>query len=180
MSRLDGDAVVLSDGRRLTADIVVIAAGAWTPALLGTSDLPTSLRTKHIQYSWFEAEATALPAFVDETTGLYGRPGDDGRILAGLPSVRWDIDPQAPPPDLGLAAETEAAARRRLPGLIGYRSKTVSAADCSSDPPGLKLRHVTGAVHTFTGGSGGAAKTALAASRIAAWALLDHALEPFG
>ena len=51
----------------------------------------------------------------------------------------------------------------------------VSAADCYSDPPGLALRHVTGAMHTFTGGSGGAAKTALAASRIAARALLDKA-----
>ncbi len=174
-ARLEGDAVVLRDGRRLFGDRVVLAAGAWTPALLRASGLETSLRTKHIQYSWFSTAPAGLPAFVDETSGLYGRPAEDGRLLLGLPSSRWDIDPHAPPADPQLAAQVVAAAGRRLTRLTAHPDgPPVSAADCYSDPPGLALRPVTGTVHTFTGGSGGAAKTALAASRAAAKALLDQ------
>jgi hypothetical protein len=53
--------------------------------------------------------------------------------------------------------------------------RTFAAADCYHDPAGLALRPVTtgSALYTFTGGSGGAAKAALATSRAAAAALLD-------
>jgi hypothetical protein len=57
---------------------------------------------------------------------------------------------------------------------LGRPIRTVAAFDCYSDPPGLTLRPTSiPSVFTFTGGSGGAAKTALAASRLAAAALLS-------
>ncbi|MFG1804752.1 NAD(P)/FAD-dependent oxidoreductase [Micromonospora carbonacea] len=175
MARLDGDTVELRDGRRLAGDLVVVAAGAWTPGLLRAAGLSTCLRTKHIQYAHHAVRRADLPSFVDETSGLYGRPAGPGHLLLGLPSSRWDVDPAAPAPDAELAARARAVAALRLPGLdprpVG---PPVSAADCYSEPPGLALRAVSGTVHTFTGGSGGAAKTALAASRRAASALLDH------
>ncbi|MEV0005164.1 FAD-dependent oxidoreductase [Micromonospora sp. NPDC050980] len=175
MARLDGDTVELRDGRRLAGDLVVVAAGAWTPGLLRAAGLDTRLRTKHIQYAHHVVRRADLPSFVDETSGLYGRPAGPGRLLLGLPSSRWDVDPATPAPDAELAARVRVVAARRLPGLDPRPAgPPVSAADCYSEPPGLALRAVSRTVHTFTGGSGGAAKTALAASRRAASALLDH------
>ncbi|GAA3346930.1 hypothetical protein GCM10020358_59830 [Amorphoplanes nipponensis] len=175
MARLDDGAVVLRDGRRLTGDRVVVAAGAWTPALLRAAGFATDLRTKHIQYAYHAVTRDDLPSMVDETSGLYGRPAGPGRMLLGLPSGRWDPDPAAPEADAALAERVATVATLRLPGLdprpIG---PPVSAADCYSEPAGLALRAVAGSVHTFTGGSGGAAKTALAASRLAASTLLDR------
>ncbi|MFJ5543086.1 NAD(P)/FAD-dependent oxidoreductase [Micromonospora chalcea] len=174
VARLGDGAVELRDGRRLTGDLVVVAAGAWTPGLLRAAGLPTTLRTKHIQYAHHRTGRADLPCFVDGTSGLYGRPAGPGRVLLGLPSDRWDVDPPAPAPDTALAARVLAVAARRLPGLDPRPDgPPVSAADCYSDPPGLALHAVAGAVHTFTGGSGGAAKTVLAASRLAATALLN-------
>ncbi len=176
MARLDDGTVVLRDGRRLTGDLVVLAAGAWTPGLLRAAGLATALRTKHIQYGFHAVARDDLPSFVDDTSGLYGRPAGPGRMLLGLPSERWDVTPDAAPaPDAELAERVRTVAARRLPGLDPRPAgPPVSAADCYSEPAGLALRAVAGTVHTFTGGSGGAAKTALAASRLAARTLLDR------
>jgi glycine/D-amino acid oxidase-like deaminating enzyme len=170
---------VLRGGGVVTGDAVVVAAGGWTPALLRASGHPTALRTKHIQYALLRTGPVPLPSFVDGTTGLWGRPTDDGRLLVGLPSQRWDVDPSRPPPDAALAAEVRRVAQDRLGRLAAVPlDEVVSAADCYHDPPGLALRHVAGGQRgpvlcTFTGGSGGAAKTALAASRVAAETLLE-------
>lgn len=164
----------LCDGRTERYDVVVVAAGPWTPRLLEASGLPDArLRTRHVQYLLHPGHIARLPAFVDEVSGLYGRPTDDGGMLLGLPSGRWDVPPRTEP-DRALAARSVVTARRRFavplpPAAVG---RTVAAADCYADPPGLALRAVAGSgLFTFTGGSGGAAKTALAASRAAATAL---------
>ena len=162
--------VRLTGGTALGYDVVVVAAGAWTPGLLDGGPL----RTKCIQYSVFDAAVPGLGAFVDDTTGLYGRPVGDGAVLLGLPTNRWDVDPGAVRADPALADEVAACARRRLGVPAARPVRTVAAADCFHDPPGLALRRdpSTPAVATFTGGSGGAAKTVLAASRVAADALV--------
>ncbi|MFJ6149764.1 NAD(P)/FAD-dependent oxidoreductase [Micromonospora profundi] len=177
VARLDDDTVELRDGRRLTGDLVVVAAGAWTPGLLRSAGLTTTLRTKHIQYAHYAVARNDLPCFVDETSGLYGRPAGPGRLLLGLPSTRWDAEPPTPEPDVDLTEQVRATALLRLPGLDPRPlGPPVSAVDCYSEPAGLALRAVAGTAHTFTftGGSGGAAKTALAASRLAATALLTN------
>jgi glycine/D-amino acid oxidase-like deaminating enzyme len=109
------------------------------------------------------------PHFVDELTGVYGRPTIDGGLLLGVPTPHWDVDPDHPPIDPELPERAAAAATARFPDLrLGAVIRRVAAADCYTDPPGLALRPVDGPIFTFTGGSGGSVKTALAASARAA------------
>jgi glycine/D-amino acid oxidase-like deaminating enzyme len=166
----------LADGRPLRG-VVVLATGAGTPQLLAANGIahPSGvLRTKHIQVGRYPATGTGMPAFVDETSGLYGRGDGTGAVLLGLPSTRWDVAAQDPPEDPTLEARTRATAARRLPGLVtGPATRIVSAADCyhlptGGDPGGLALRTLGPGLWTFTGGSGAAAKIALSASRVAA------------
>ncbi|MFC4912047.1 NAD(P)/FAD-dependent oxidoreductase [Actinomadura gamaensis] len=157
-------------------DLVVLAAGPWTPGLLTRLGLARDgLRTKRVQYTVHEAEHGPGAAFVDETTSLYGRPYGD-HLLLGVPSDRYDVDPDDRRPEPALAHAASALARVTFPALrLGPAVRTVVAADCYHPDPGLRLRPVSGAsarLSTFTGGSGGAAKTALAASRTAAEELL--------
>jgi glycine/D-amino acid oxidase-like deaminating enzyme len=172
-------ALLLADGTTSSHDAVVVAAGPWTPALLRAGGLGRGLRTKQIQYTCYRGRPANLGVFVDETTGLYGRPTGDHGFLIGLPCDRWDVDPDDVRPDAALVDRLAGLAGRRLAwpaGCLDHPMRTVVSSDCYHDPPGLALRELaTGAaVFTFTGGSGGAAKTALAASRAAATALLGQ------
>jgi glycine/D-amino acid oxidase-like deaminating enzyme len=149
-------------------DRVVVAAGPWTPGLLRASGWPGDrYRTKSIQYAVYPATGWPPSAIVD-TTGMYGIPMVDG-VLIGLATDRWDVDPASPPYSATWQAEAVRLARSRFPELrLGPASRQVGAVDCYADGPGLALRSVAGSVFTFTGGAGGSAKTALAASRRAA------------
>jgi glycine/D-amino acid oxidase-like deaminating enzyme len=153
-------------------DLVVLATGRWTRRLLAASGLTAAgYRTKAIEYGIYEHEGCRPPAFIDDTSGLYGRPDGDGRVLLGLPSRRWDVDPDRPPCCPHATQRTAGTASARLPGLRLQRLvRRISAADCYTEPALLALRVVRDAsgLYTFSGGSGGAAKTALAASSIAA------------
>jgi glycine/D-amino acid oxidase-like deaminating enzyme len=172
-----GPQVHTADGVTLSYDAVVVAAGAWTSRLLASSGLGAAgLRTRQIQYSIHPALTGPLGAFVDDTAGLYGRPTVDGALVLGLPSTRWDVRPADVVPDAALAADVVARAYRRLRiPLVRTPTQVVASFDCYSEPPGLALRRCGpgSALFTFTGGSGGAAKTVLAASRVAAAALLS-------
>jgi glycine/D-amino acid oxidase-like deaminating enzyme len=175
-----GPLVRLGDGTERGYDVVVVAAGAWSLRLLAAAGTDCgALRTKRIQYSVYPGAPAGLGAFVDETSGLYGRPTDDGGLLIGLPSDEWDVDPDAVAPDGLLAARVAARARARLGAMIGNGTalRTVASFDGYAESPGLVLRPaepVTG-LYSFTGGSGGAAKTVLAASRRAVDDLLRRA-----
>ena len=154
-------------------DVVVAAAGAWTPALLRRSGLSSAgLRTKAIQYLLVGTKSTGWRGvFIDETTGLYGRPVSGNRFLLGLPTDRWDVGPGALSPDLLLnIGVLEVASRRLGLGLAAPQISTHTAVECYHSDPGLKLRPVESSsrLYSFTGGSGGAAKTVLAASQRAA------------
>lgn len=165
-------AVLTADGGELPYDRVVVAAGAWTPRLLDRSGLPAAgLRTKQIQYSVCETPLSGLGSFVDENSGLYGRPYGDGTFLLGLPCDRWNVDPDAVVPDEPLGQRVAESARLVFGVPVTVR-RTVVSSDCYHDPAGLVLRRIGPGLHTFTGGSGGAAKTVLRASRTAADALL--------
>jgi glycine/D-amino acid oxidase-like deaminating enzyme len=159
-------------------DAVVLAAGAWTPGLLRALGRPAEgYRTRSIQYTVYDAGPVRPPAFADERTGLYGLPTADGGMLIGLPTSQWDV-PAGPGDVTGsLHERAREAAAACLPGLkLGHARHRVAAADCFCDPPLLALRPVGGpapALFTFTGGSGGCAKTALAASRRAAHQLTE-------
>jgi glycine/D-amino acid oxidase-like deaminating enzyme len=143
-------------------DAVIVAAGAWTRDLVPG----TGLTTRQIQYGLYPVRVAGLPSFVDETSGLYGRPYDGGRMLFGLSSDRWGLPPEQISPDEELSAQVTACLGERL-GLAVRPEQVVASFDCYTEPAGLRLRRA-GDVLTFTGGSGGAAKSVLAASRVAA------------
>lgn len=155
-------------------DAVVLATGRWTPRLLAAAGRPCDIRTKAVQYALHPADWVP-PVFVDGVTGLWGRPAGPGTVLLGVPSDRWDVDPDRPGTEPELVGRAAAAARHRFGIPVGRPVTVVGAADAYADPPVLALRPVGGrpGLHTFTGGSGGAAKYALAAGRAAATALLS-------
>lgn len=156
------------DGVSHSCDLLVLAAGAWTPALLRASGWDSAgLSTKAIQYTVFGVDGWQPGTFVDEVSGLYGKAAENG-MLVGLPTQAWNIDPDAPPPDPALSQKVFELASSRFPRLrLHPGAQPVAAADCYSDDSLLALRPVPGTgdqIFTFTGGSGGAAKLALAAS----------------
>ena len=162
------------------SDAVVLAVGAWTPGLLRASGLSADgYRTRSIQYTVYDSGPVRPPAFADERTGLYGLPTADGGQLLGVPTTEWDAPPGITP--VTEAGDGAAGHERALrlangcfPGLkLGSVRRRVAAADCYCDPPVLALRTVGDRVYTFTGGSGGCAKSALAASRRAAHSLVS-------
>jgi glycine/D-amino acid oxidase-like deaminating enzyme len=176
VSRVTQDpAVWTADGTERRYDAVVLATGAWTPRILSDSGLPDDgLRTKQIQYSVCRAGLDFLVPFVDERTGLYGRWLRPGAFLLGLPSQRWDVNPDKVTRDLELADRVRRLAEETF-GVSVRVLRTVASFDCYRDPARLALRRVGTAerLYTFTGGSGGAAKTVLADSRAAAKVLLE-------
>jgi glycine/D-amino acid oxidase-like deaminating enzyme len=184
VDRISADplSVRLRDGQDHRADRVVVAAGAWSPGLLAGLERAGpgrhTLITKLIQYTRFETDAPpGLPAFVDETTGLYGRPDQNG-LLLGLPTTGWRVDPQQLEADAGLVTRVADVAQLRLGLRCPLRDQpntTVVGVDCYTEPTGLALRPVVPdcGIYSFTGGSGGSAKIVLAASRRAAAALTD-------
>ena len=162
-------------GERYRFDVVVLATGAATPGLLNRS----GLRTKRIQYSVHAVSGWRPTVFCDESTGLYGIPRADGTLLLGLATQAWDVPPTDRTFDPELTNRAAHLAQERFPRLrLGEPLRTVAVPDCYSDTADLRLRPVedaAGRLFTFTGGSGGAAKTALAASGRAAIQLADTA-----
>ncbi|GAA3029988.1 NAD(P)/FAD-dependent oxidoreductase [Streptomyces glomeratus] len=169
-----GVAVDCPDAER-RYDLVVLATGWRTGALLRRSGLPADApRVKLIQYDLYTVSGRRPPGFVDETSGLYGRPeGTDGMLL-GVPSDSWGETAERLRVSPEQRARAEGHAATRLPGLglVAHR-RTVVAADAYSASGLLRLRPTgLSSLFTFTGGSGGAAKSALAAGRRAAGLLL--------
>lgn len=168
----NGPVVCQINGQPREYDQVVLATGGWTGALLAACGLPASgYRTKSIQYTVYRTGSWRPEAFADEFTGLYGRPDPDG-LLLGLATDQWDVPPERPPVTPSLHQRARHLAQQRFPRLwIGAPVRTVGAVDCYCADPVLSLRPVpdTGQrLFTFTGGAGGAVKTALAASQLAA------------
>ncbi|MCM2424463.1 NAD(P)/FAD-dependent oxidoreductase [Streptomyces sp. RKAG337] len=178
LERPDGGEVSYRTGAaRGTADLMVVAAGAWTRRLLTGLGLPApDLRTKVIQCAVYATSGDRPPPFVDETSGLYGRPAGPGRMLLGLPTDRWDTDPGQ---RVFLDREERTVRRTaalRLPGLtLNAPHRFIAMSEAYAPEGRLALRAALpypSGLFTFTGGSGGAAKTALAAASVAAAELL--------
>jgi glycine/D-amino acid oxidase-like deaminating enzyme len=173
----DGTVTACSGRRLRTYDAVVVATGAWTPSVLSANGLPAAgLRTKAIRCATYAVCGRRPMPFADETSGLYGRPIADGQLMLGMATEEWDVVPGHRPATEAPHATAARIARRRMPWLqLGRVLTYINATDCYCDPPILALRPVAvepGPIWTFTGGSGGSVKTALAASRQAAEQLL--------
>lgn len=172
-----GGARCAIDGRSHDYDMVVLATGAWTGAVLAATGYPeTDFRVQSIQYSVHRTGSWRPPMFVDECIGVFGRPTADGGLLLGRPTGLWSVDPDAPPTtphlhDSAATLATDRFPRLRLTGVL----RRVSSADCYAATPILALRPVADQprLFTFTGGAGGSVKTALAASHRAAAQLIE-------
>jgi glycine/D-amino acid oxidase-like deaminating enzyme len=166
-----------------TYDIVIVAAGAGTGELLRRAGLPpVGLRTKLVQYGLYRRAGPPPPAFVDDTSGLYGRAGAADTVLLGVPSDVWDQPPHRVRPLPQLQRRAEQLAAERFPRLrLGPAVHVRAAADCYGPPGHVALRPVPGRprLHTFTAGCGGSAKLALAASAAAAHEL-EESLSSIG
>ena len=122
-ARPDGAAAVLDDGRRLEADRVVWACGAWLPALFGEL---LSLRITQQDVFYFGAgtawRTPGVPGWVDFEGAFYGLGDLDGRGVKVAPDVEGPpIDPETaervPVPAHEQAARAYLA--RRFPALAG-------------------------------------------------------------
>ncbi|MGI8665667.1 MAG: NAD(P)/FAD-dependent oxidoreductase [Jatrophihabitans sp.] len=169
-------------GERHRYDVLVLATGAWTPLLLSQHGFEAAgLRTKAIQYTVHQASGAWPTTFVDDLSDLFGKPVPGG-LLLGLPTHAWDVSPRGVRPDLELSRAAADLAVRRFPQLRLHSAATpVTAVDCYAASGTLALRPVSGSedrLFTFTGGTGSAAKTVLAASRQAAIQLVDGRPEP--
>lgn len=183
---LEGVEVTTAGTVRITAeslareyDIVVLAVGAWTPAVLSANGLPPgTYRTKSIRNIVYSTGDWRPPPFVDDINGLYGKPTADGDLMLGMPTTEWDVPAGRPPETPAWHERAVQLATSCFPRLrLGVERSRMSGADCYCDPPILSLREVTDASAgplTFTGGSGGSIKTVLAASERAATQLALH------
>jgi sarcosine oxidase len=91
-ARPDAGAVVLDDGRRLEADRVVWACGAWLPALFPGL---LSLRITHQDVFYFGASAAwrtpGVPGWVDYDAAAYGLGDLEGRGVKVSPDVEGPV-----------------------------------------------------------------------------------------
>ena len=172
-------------GERYRCDVVVLATGAWTPSVLRAAGFDDGgLGTKSIQYTIHRTSGALSSTFVDDESGLFGKPVPGDRLLLGLPTTGWSAPPEGIPADRALAERAAALAGRTFPALrLHSATPSVTAIDCYAESGLLALRPVPGAdgrLFTFTGGSGGAAKTALAASHRAAEQLAGQRADDVG
>lgn len=101
----------------IKAKIVVLAAGAWSKAILDPIEPISSFRTKTIQMSSYSVPSDSSPLlpFVDFTSGLYGRPLAPNEDSIGLPVNQWDINPEQEEfIDISEAVKTDCQYRLRL------------------------------------------------------------------
>lgn len=89
---------IRTQSENIEADLVILCGGAWSSqlALRSNINLPRSIRTKVIQMAKFNKGSHSnekVPAFIDESTGLYGRATSFNQLMIGVPTSEWDIDP---------------------------------------------------------------------------------------
>lgn len=94
--RWDGNRVrgVCTDEGELVARAVVLAAGCGVAGLLpAQARARLGLHTRRIRYALLSWPTRPLPALVDGTNGMWGRPVDADRLLVGRPVDEWDVPP---------------------------------------------------------------------------------------
>ncbi len=112
--------VRLDDARRLEADRVVVALGAWTRPFLEQQGLPLPTLAYRTHAALLRpARALDVPILHDAPHHYYLRPAPDGRVLVGDGTVLEPTEPAgfATTSDPGVVEGIVARAARRIPGL---------------------------------------------------------------
>jgi sarcosine oxidase len=181
-----GAAVRLDDGRRLEADRVVWACGAWLARLFG--DL-VDLRITQQDVLYFGAGAAwrtpGVPAWVDYDAAAYGVGDVDGR------GVKVCSDVEGPPFDVDGDRAVLGEHERRARSLLGSRFPALAGApvvgtrvcqyELTADTRFVIAPHPKhdGRVWLFGGGSGHGFKHGPAlAERVERWLAGSEPLEP--
>lgn len=178
----EGPAVVMGGDRRVEAEHVVVAAGAWTPDLLERSGLPVPVEGYTAQAAVLEWGAPdAFPVLHDAVGGFYARPEGDGKLLVGdgtrleprRPDLREEMGASA---DRAFLEEVAAAVKRRVPeaaeGDVLDHWSGVEAATPDRHPlvgPDPRLE----GLHLLVGGNGFGFMRAPALGEAAASWILD-------
>lgn len=121
LERRAGAWVVHTAGRQLAASRLVIAAGAWTKALLASLGHRLPLRPYRTQAALLlpaSPPAEEFPTFHDLDHDVYARPEGPGRILAGDGTQLREADPERflATGDPEFLAHLGATFAERLPG----------------------------------------------------------------
>ena len=158
------------------APVVVVAAGAWSKRLLAASGFPLPLAPYRTQAAVLLPPGGApegLPSFHDLDTDVYGRPEENGRLLAGDGTEHVETDPETfvPTGDEEFITHLAESFEDRLPGWTDVGLVRAWAGVCVSTPD---RRPLIGAVpgapglYVLTGFNGfGVMRAAGAASRLA-------------
>jgi sarcosine oxidase, subunit beta len=149
----DGDRItgVLTDAGAEPAGLVVLAAGVWSPALLGGAglSLPISAELHRVAVLAHPPGAGAAVACIDSVTQTYFRPEGGGSMtLVGGFTGEPCPDPDGVPPtaDPGELAALVGMAARRVPaladagiarGTAGVYDMTPDARPLLGEPPGV-------------------------------------------
>ncbi len=115
-------AVSCADGSTLSADRLLLAAGAWSAPLAATLDfaLPVSARKRDVFVFHSPAQLPGCPLVIDPS-GLWFRPEGKG-FICGAPPRGADADDLPLEPDLGLFdEEIWPALAARVPGFEAVR-----------------------------------------------------------
>lgn len=123
----------------LEADVVVLAAGAWSGPVAASAGLDLPIRPVRVRVALFGrpyALARHL-TIIDSASGFYARPAAEQSTLIGLRDrYEWLDDPnELDEPDPGFAEEAGTLLGRRIPSMRGapYRSERAGVLDMTPD-----------------------------------------------
>ncbi|MBI2077556.1 MAG: FAD-binding oxidoreductase [Euryarchaeota archaeon] len=141
-------------------DQVLVAAGAWTKALLARSGLPLPVKPYRTQLAQLEFEHDAsLPIIHDGEQGVYARADGPHRILVGDGTEHVESDPDAfnEGTDRGFIEKIAKSVSRRWQRGEAARYRTGWAGLCVGTPdrnavigPDPRVKHL----HLMTGDNG--------------------------
>ena len=134
----DGITLHLADGGTARADSVVVTAGAWTSALLGTERMPRLRVTEETPAHFAPRTDAAWPSFNHYAgdgfpAAVYGMPTPGEGVKVGFHGVGDEVDPDARPHRTTHAETLRAYVREWMPGLDPDSAVHLSCTYTSTD-----------------------------------------------
>ena len=123
----NGNVKGVEAGERHVADAVVVAAGAWTDALIAPLGVRLGIEPVRGQLLWYQTAARMLPAPVYTKNGAYLCPKTRGVMLAGTTTER-----------VGFKGEVTEEGRASIAAAIQKLSPDVAGHDVFTSTAGLR------------------------------------------
>jgi sarcosine oxidase subunit beta len=159
------------------AEIVVLAAGAWSVPLAGSAGLDLRIRPARVSVALFERpyELPTHLTVIDTTEGFYARPAAESATLVGSrDSLEWldSPDEPTPEPDATFVGEASRRVGRRIPALANAQYRSGRSGILDMTPDGRPILGPAGPEGLFlvTGWSGtGFKKAPAVGAEVARW-----------